>query len=319
MIIKHSIIVICYNQENYIRKALDSVLCEQVKPYEIIIGDDCSTDGTIEILKEYKSKYPEIINLILNKNNLGIFENLNNVTPKATGDIISFLAGDDWYMPGLLEAMNNKIDELNLDPHKLRFILLPNGLHYNLDGSFSYYRNNLNVLNRFTPVGAVLRNKVYTRIVGISRALYDLWPSFPTDSAEIGPWTDRVQFIMFAQYIDRQVILDFDGTVYRTGVGIAAKTGAKKLKYSYLSALHKIHSNYLDGRLNLGQLDLRYLEFHVLCMSLIVRFDIKIILPFILAMIKLLYSDIREIDSVISNIYQLILSIVRKPVVKFKK
>ena len=56
MAIKHSIIMICYNQEQYIRQALDSVLCEQIKPYEIIIGDDFSTDGTRKILREYKDQ-----------------------------------------------------------------------------------------------------------------------------------------------------------------------------------------------------------------------------------------------------------------------
>ena len=109
MLVKHSIVMICYNQEEYIRTALDSVLNEQVKPHEIVIGDDFSTDGTRAILEEYQAKYPEIIKLVLNEKNLGLFANFNNVAPKATGDVISILSGDDWYKSNLLENMNKKI------------------------------------------------------------------------------------------------------------------------------------------------------------------------------------------------------------------
>ena len=51
--IRHTILMICYNQELFIRRALDSLLSEQVKPYEIIIGDDFSSDQTRKILREY--------------------------------------------------------------------------------------------------------------------------------------------------------------------------------------------------------------------------------------------------------------------------
>ena len=56
-----SVVVITYNQSNYIRKALDSILMQKVSfKYEILVGDDASTDGTQEILCEYAQKYKVI-------------------------------------------------------------------------------------------------------------------------------------------------------------------------------------------------------------------------------------------------------------------
>ena len=65
-----SICCITYNQENYIKEAIESFLMQETNfEYEIIIHDDASTDGTIEILKEYEKKYPEKIRVIYEEEN----------------------------------------------------------------------------------------------------------------------------------------------------------------------------------------------------------------------------------------------------------
>jgi len=61
-----SVCLITYNHANYIREAIDSVLMQKVNfAWEFIIADDFSTDGTREIVLNYKEKYPEFIKLIL--------------------------------------------------------------------------------------------------------------------------------------------------------------------------------------------------------------------------------------------------------------
>ena len=303
MSVRHSIVMICYNQEQYIQTALDSVLCERVKPYEIIIGDDASTDGTRGILDEYKTKYPEIIKVIINERNMGIFANLNNVAPNATGDMVHFLSGDDWYKPGLLEKMNNKILELNLDPQKTRFILLPHVILHYLDGSEVSIKNDPRQLKRYSAVGSVLREIVQTRQTGCSRALFNMWPSFPDDSEMIGPWVDRLQHVMFAQYIDRQIVMDCEGAVYRVGVGIASRTRREELMRSYQNALVRLQSNYNCGNLGLNRIDKKYLDFHEASTQLSITYSGESVKNALRSAASLATADIAEVTFIAKQLY----------------
>ena len=66
-----SVYMTTYNHEKYVRQALDSVLKQKTDySYEILIGDDVSTDGTRLILKEYEEKYPEIIKVFYREENM---------------------------------------------------------------------------------------------------------------------------------------------------------------------------------------------------------------------------------------------------------
>lgn len=303
MSLKHSIIMICYNQEEYIRVALDSVLCEQVRPDEIIIGDDCSTDGTRTILGEYQSKYPEIIKIVFNERNLGIFANFNNVASRATGDVISILSGDDWYKPSLLENMNKKIGELNLDPKTSRFILLPHMVLHQRDGSEQVRRNDPNVLARHTPVGSVLHGLLITRHVGLSRALFDKWPLFESDSEELGLWADLVHHVLLTQHIDRMVVMGCEGPVYRVGVGVASKASMEALDRSYHAALVRIQSYYLRGELILGDVDAKYLEFLIQRWSASLKFNAASGVRVFSAALDLIRKEWTEIGSVGNELF----------------
>lgn len=96
--IKVSVIVITYNHEQFIQQALESILMQKVDfKYEILIGDDASTDNTPEILKEYKAKYPDIIKLYLNPVNLGATCNAYNLLISAKGIYLATCEGDDYW------------------------------------------------------------------------------------------------------------------------------------------------------------------------------------------------------------------------------
>lgn len=94
-----SVHMLTYQHVKYIRQALDSILMQKVNfKYEIVIGDDYSTDGTREILKEYKKNYPNKIKLILQKENLGAMKNSIIVKKNCGGKYIAFLEGDDYWI-----------------------------------------------------------------------------------------------------------------------------------------------------------------------------------------------------------------------------
>jgi glycosyltransferase involved in cell wall biosynthesis len=112
---KLSVLMVTYNHEKYIGQALDSVLMQKVTfPYEIVIGDDFSTDKTREIIVDYAVKHPDKIRLLLHERNLGLGGKNNFIhTLKAcVGEYVAILEGDDyWTDPHKLQKQVELMDE----------------------------------------------------------------------------------------------------------------------------------------------------------------------------------------------------------------
>ena len=96
-----SYLLLTYNQEKYIKEAVESALAQTYSPLEIIISDDCSKDKTFEIIKETVTEYKGPHKIILNRNeqNLGIAGNVNKVMAMAKGELFVMAAGDDISLP----------------------------------------------------------------------------------------------------------------------------------------------------------------------------------------------------------------------------
>ncbi len=114
-----SICSITYNHAPFIRQCLDGFLMQQTNfPIEIIINDDCSTDGTTEIIREYAEKYPDKIFPIFHEENLysqgvrGMAQKF--VYPKARGKYIATCEGDDYWTDPL--KLQKQVDFLESHP-----------------------------------------------------------------------------------------------------------------------------------------------------------------------------------------------------------
>jgi glycosyltransferase involved in cell wall biosynthesis len=100
-----SVMVITYNQKDIINETIESILTEPRYPnLQIVIADDCSTDGSQDILLQLQQKYPNIVKLVLNKENLGITGNSNAAFFATTGTFVAILGGDDLFLPGKINA-----------------------------------------------------------------------------------------------------------------------------------------------------------------------------------------------------------------------
>lgn len=100
-----SVLVLTYNQESTIKQTLDSILSQEHDySYEVIVGDDASSDGTSEIVKEYAKKYPKIVKPIIREQNLGLIKNYYDLVDRARGEFIMGCAGDDYWLPGKVET-----------------------------------------------------------------------------------------------------------------------------------------------------------------------------------------------------------------------
>lgn len=113
-----SVSLITYNQKKFIGQAIDSVLEQKTTfKYELIIGDDCSTDGTREILLYYQKKHPDIIKLILHENKGdGIPGKKNFVSTiyASKGKYIALLDGDDFWNDK--NKLQKQVDFLETNP-----------------------------------------------------------------------------------------------------------------------------------------------------------------------------------------------------------
>ena len=97
-----SVRVITYNHEKYIAQCLEGILMQRVNfPFEVIVGEDCSTDRTREIVLAYGQKYPEIIRVIISENNVGGFRNVLRVQQACRGKYNILCEGDDYWIDPL--------------------------------------------------------------------------------------------------------------------------------------------------------------------------------------------------------------------------
>lgn len=100
-----SIVTVTYNHENYIREALENIVCQNTKyNLELIVADDCSTDKTQTIIQEYAKAYPKVIKPILRKKNIGAIPNLFDAVKMTTGKYLAICDGDDsWTDPNKIQ------------------------------------------------------------------------------------------------------------------------------------------------------------------------------------------------------------------------
>ena len=110
--VKVSVHMPAYNHAPYIAEALDSVLAQKTDfAFEIVIGEDCSTDDTRAVALEYARRHPEIIRLLLHEKNLGIFDNDQAILRACRGQYIAWLESDDyWTAPDKLRAQVDFLD-----------------------------------------------------------------------------------------------------------------------------------------------------------------------------------------------------------------
>jgi glycosyltransferase involved in cell wall biosynthesis len=124
---KLSVMIITYNHERFIAQALESVLAQRVNfDYEIVIGEDSSTDGTRAIVMDFHRRYPERIFPQLRNRNLGAMQNLRETLGACRGQYLALLEGDDYWTND--QKLHKQVDFLDAHPdcalccHRVRFL-----------------------------------------------------------------------------------------------------------------------------------------------------------------------------------------------------
>ena len=107
-----SVVMCTYNgASRHLREQLDSIFAQTLLPGEIVVQDDCSTDNTMEVLREYAERAPEgvAVRIVQNTAQMGINANFFSAMRRAEGELIAVSDQDDIWMPTKLEEQRNAI------------------------------------------------------------------------------------------------------------------------------------------------------------------------------------------------------------------
>ncbi len=134
-----TVLLTSYNHDNYIAEAINSVLRQKCSfSYELLITDDCSTDDSPNIIEQFQLKYPKLIKIIANKQNIGLNATYRNALESAHGDFIAPLSGDDYWID------ENKLEmqiQFLLPNKEITYVHTEYKALYEADGKILRHRN----------------------------------------------------------------------------------------------------------------------------------------------------------------------------------
>lgn len=152
-----SIIIPSFNSEKFISATINSIISQSDIDFEVLITDDCSTDNTVKIIKEYQ-KLDSRIKLFINLKNIGAGATRNNSIKHAKGRFIAFLDADDIWLPDKLE--------------KQIAFMLDNEYAFTYTAYQKFDRNgDLSVIN--PPLEVSYKQLLYSNVIGCLTAIYD--------------------------------------------------------------------------------------------------------------------------------------------------
>lgn len=251
-----SVIVITYNQEAVIRRTIDSLLGHKDFLHEICISDDCSKDGTPAILQEYTDRFPDLIKISLNKENVGIFANIEFSRTLATGNLIYELAGDDIVPQGYFSAICDYCEKNGIDPDEGRICFYGDDKVIYPDGKEIMLSNKM-ISSTFPAEKLKLRSLISTRSVCFSRMiLEDFVPVHDGRSYSV----EEAQDIQVTLFSEKNIYLPMAGSVYFAEYGVSSSLSEKTrfertMMYDKLDWLMSFLGRELDDK------DKRYVKF----------------------------------------------------------
>ena len=149
--LKFSVIIPIYNVEKDIRQCLESIENQTFKDFEVLCVDDCGTDSSMDIIREYVQKDSRF-KIFTHEKNQGVSAARNTALKNVSGEYILFVDPDDWIETNMFEAVNNAIESSN-SPDAIVFgynNCYPNGTienhDYNEDSILKISSNNINYI-----------------------------------------------------------------------------------------------------------------------------------------------------------------------------
>ena len=214
---KISVLIICYKQEELIKRAINSLLVQKDYIYEICVTDDCSPDRTWEVLQEYDKQHPGLFKLHQNRPNVGIFENIEQSWTMPTGELIYQLAGDDECGENWFKTVIDYIKQNNIDYKNELFCIYGDYKAVYPNGDSFLLKNDM-IMTGYNALGLALRKLICNRSACYSKKVLDKYikvsegRSYAVESAQ-----DMQLQIM----TDKNYYIPHVGNIYYTRIGVS--------------------------------------------------------------------------------------------------
>lgn len=228
-----SVCIICYKQEDLIKRAINSLLKQKDYIYEICVSDDCSPDNTWNVLLEYDKQYPGLFKLQKHSVNVGIFENIESTWGMPTGDIIYLLAGDDEVGENWFKTVVEYIMNRNIDYKNELFCIYGDYKCIYPNGDSLLLTNDL--IKKHSPLSLALRGLICNRSACYSILILRKFKKVSQGRSHIAEWALDVQLQL---YTENNYYIDAIGNIYYTQVGVSisideSQSEERKLITSY--------------------------------------------------------------------------------------
>lgn len=243
------VVIITYNQEDIIKRAIDSVLIQkEFGLTELVVADDCSTDGTFNMVLSYADKFPSIVKAHRNKKNLGIYGNLEKAISLINrSDIVFLSSGDDAFCDGYFKAISGFIKNQKINFKEELFSIYSDWKMIKPNGAERVFYNNL-ILKGLDPISLKIRELIYNRSVGVSVKVLE---KFAPVTKEMGTEVAESEFDRQIQkYTQVNYYCPFIGSIYYSGIGVSttmkSKEQLKNRIYSWQLELEDSNSKSKD-------------------------------------------------------------------------
>lgn len=236
--IKVTACIITFNQELYIRQCIESVVSQIVDfEYEIIIGDDCSSDNTKKICDEYSEKYPKLIKYIQRPKNLGMIANWLATISESNGQYLAICEGDDyWIDPNKLQKQVDFLEankDYVLTFHKIKLLNSEGEL---LDDFIT------NVPEEHETIEDLARSGNYIHTPSI--VFRNIIKEMP-DEFKSSPIGDYFLYMLLTQY-GRVKYFNESMAVYRIGVGIWSSESKMSQDLKTMECFSLVHKVFIN-------------------------------------------------------------------------
>jgi len=224
--------LMAYNQEKFIREAVEGAFAQDYEPLEIILSDDCSTDGTFDIMQEMAETYKGNARVIVSQNteNLGLIGHVNQLFDACSGELIILAAGDDISFPNRTKCCVEYYNKLEDKRVLIHGDVIGIGEHGERLGKRSPPIKSLRPIDELA-----LSRSLYIGATGaISRALIGSYEPIKFRKAyEDVVWGFRAALDDAFHYLPETLVY------YRVGVGISEKGLHSNSFRSKVSRLHR--------------------------------------------------------------------------------